>query len=290
MATRNTLAGKRAGENKVDKAKNLRSLVDRMAPGIAKALPAMIGRDRFIRAAMSAISNTPALADCTQDSFLGALMSSAQLGLEPNTPLAQAYLIPYAGKVQFQIGYKGMIELARRAGITIQTHEIKERDQFEYEYGLEPKLKHVPAFGDRGQTIGYYCVWRGKDGQFGMEVSTKEEITKFAKEKSQAFSKGPWKTDFDAMAKKTVIKQALKYAPISVELDGAVAADEGVKNVTPDQVLTDSFDVTLVPSENVDDETGEVIDAEVVKKQQQEPAAEPAPERPEPVDPGESLI
>jgi recombination protein RecT len=291
MAVNNSIAKSR--KNAVDKPKELRNLIAQMTPAIAKALPSMIGKDRFVRVAMSAISNTPELANCTQDSFLGALMNSAQLGLEPNTPIGQAYLIPYAGKCQFQIGYKGMIELARRAGITIQVHEIKENDKFEYEYGLEPKLRHIPSLGDRGQTIGYYCVWKNTDGQFGVEVSSREEVLKFAKEKSQAFNKGPWKTDFDAMAKKTLIKAALKYAPLAIEAQLAMAADETVKNVSANDALSDTFDISLVKAEEeekpeekpepkpvVNQQTGEVIDVEIVDQ------------RPEPVPPAEeeSLI
>ena len=282
MAVANKLA------KKTDDSATLRALVNQMAPGIQRALPAMIGNDRFIRCSLSAISNNPEIAKCSQTSFIGALMNAAQLGLEPNTPLGQAYLIPYSGVIQFQLGYKGLIELAKRAGITVQVHEICERDTFEYEYGLEPKLRHIPKLGDRGKTIGYYCVWKNKDGQFGIEVASKSEIEAFAKEKSKAYKSGPWKTDFDAMAKKTLIKRALKYAPVAVEVGDAIAADNSVKNVLASDIESDGFDINFVKDEApqeekpkaqpaVDQKTGEVIDAEVI-------------DRPEPDDPGESLI
>ena len=284
MAVANKLAKKQSDDN----AATLRKMINQMAPGIQRALPAMIGKERFIRCALTAISNNSDLAKCTQSSFIGALMNAAQLGLEPNTPLGQAYLIPYGGTVQFQLGYKGLIELARRAGITIQVHEIGDKDIFQYEYGLEPKLRHVPNLVDRGRVIGYYCVWKNKDGQFGIEVASKSEIDKFAREKSKAYKSGPWKTDFDAMAKKTVIKRALKYAPVAVELAEAIAADNSVKNVTAAEIGSEGFDISLVKNEipeeepeaaqpAVDQKTGEVIDAEVI-------------DRPEPDDPGESLI
>ena len=288
MAVKNSIAKK--NENQA----TLIKLVDRMGPGIEKALPAMIGKDRFIRAAHSALNSSTELANCTQNSFLGALMNSAQLGLEPNTPLGQAYLIPYAGKCQFQIGYKGMLELARRAGVTVQVHEIKQNDKFEYQYGLNPDLKHTPILGDRGPTIGYYCIWKSKDGAFGIEVASRSDIEKFATLKSKAYNDGPWKTDFDAMAKKTVIKQALKYAPLSVELETALSADESVKNVSIEEVEKDDFDIALVKDEaTVNEETGEIIEAEVVEKKKPEtkPKAEPAQdERPEPEDPTGGLI
>ena len=285
MALGNKIAKKKDGE--VSPA-TLRHLVSQMAPGIQRALPAMIGKERFIRCAQSAISNNAKLAECTQNSFIGALMSAAQLGLEPNTPLGQAYLIPYSGVVQFQLGYKGLIELARRAGITIQVHEICEKDLFEYEYGLDPKLRHVPSLTGRGKVIGYYCLWKNKDGQYGIEVASRSEIDAFAKEKSQAYKNGPWKTDFDAMAKKTMIKRALKYAPVAVEGGNGIAADNTVKNVSLKDIESDGFDINLVKDETpqeepepakpiADQKTGEVIDAEVI-------------DRPEPDDPGESLI
>ena len=91
-----------------------------MEPAIKKALPSVITPERFTRMALTAISVNPKLAECTPKSFMGSLMNAAQLGLEPNTPLGQAYLIPYKNKgnmeVQFQIGYKGLIELAYRSG------------------------------------------------------------------------------------------------------------------------------------------------------------------------------
>ncbi len=285
MAVANKLKKRQEGE---EAAANLRKMVNQMAPGIERALPGMIGKERFIRCALTAISNNSELAECTQASFIGALMNAAQLGLEPNTPLGQAYLIPYGGAVQFQLGYKGLIELARRAGITIQVHEIGERDIFQYEYGLDPKLRHVPNLGDRGRVIGYYCIWKNKDGQFGIEVASRSEIEAFAREKSKAYKSGPWKTDFDAMAKKTMIKRSLKYAPVAVELAEAIAADNSIKNTSIAEIESDGFDINFVKDEapkekepeaqpKVDQKTGEVIDAEIV-------------DRPEPVDPGESLI
>ena len=278
MAVKNSIAKRN------DQQKTLANLVTQMGPAISKALPSMIGKDRFVRAAHSAISGSEQLAACTQTSFIGALMNSAQLGLEPNTPLGQAYLIPYKNQCQFQIGYKGMLELARRAGVTVQVHEIKQNDKFEYQYGLNPDLKHTPILGDRGPTIGYYCIWKSKDGAFGIEVASKSDIEKFAKLKSASYNSGPWKTDFDAMAKKTVIKQALKYAPLSVELEEAVNADMSVKNASLEEINKEDFDINLVKEEKVDEETGEIIDAEVVKQEEpdQKPKAAKAKKEPEP--------
>ena len=161
MSVKKALAEKTAGNNKV-KLKNTMSIADMikaMEPEIKRALPSVITPERFTRMALSAVNTTPKLAECSQMSFLGALMNAAQLGLEPNTPLGQAYLIPYRNKgkleCQFQIGYKGLLDLVyRNPDIqTVQAQCVYENDKFEYEFGLEPKLVHKPAIGDRGDMI-----------------------------------------------------------------------------------------------------------------------------------------
>ena len=104
-----------AGANKLKRSMSIADLIKAMLPEIKKALPDVITPERFTRMALSALNTTPKLQECTQMSFLAALMNAAQLGLEPNTPLGQAYLIPYNNKgvleCQFQIGYKGLIDL-----------------------------------------------------------------------------------------------------------------------------------------------------------------------------------
>ena len=99
-------------------------------------------------------------------SFIGALLNAAQLGLEVNTPLGLAYLIPYKNKgqieCQFQLGYKGMITLAyRNPDIqTIQAQTVYENDEFIFEYGLNPKLIHRPAVTDRGEPVYFYALFK----------------------------------------------------------------------------------------------------------------------------------
>lgn len=195
---------------------------------IAKALPANITPDRFTRVVLNAVNTTKELMSCDPMSFLGAMMSSAQLGLEPNTPLGQAYLIPYKGKATFQLGYKGLLDLAHRAGTHVTAQTVYENDEFEYELGLHPDIKHKPAKGDRGNPIAYYATW--SNGQsFGFEVMSIEDVKKHRDRFSQAKNSGPWASNFDEMAKKTVLKKALKYAPLSIEAQAAVAMDETIK-------------------------------------------------------------
>ena len=247
-------------------------LIRRMEPQIRKALPSVITPERFTRMVLTALSSSPKLQACTPMSFMGAMMQAAQLGVEPNTPLGQAYLIPYGGVCQFQLGYKGLIDLAYRSGEVsgIQAHEVHENDTFTYEYGLEPKLRHVPAQTDRGPVTFYYAVLKLKNGGVGFEVMSREDVEKFAMKKSEAYNNGPWKTDFDEMAKKTVLKKVLKYAPLKTEFARAVASDESVKTMKMDEpadMLDAPNEIYTIENEpdkpeevpqGVDPETGEV--------------------------------
>lgn len=227
---------------------------------IAKALPKVMTPERFTRIATSAVSNTPKLAECTPMSFVSALMNAAQLGLEPNTPLGQAYLIPYGKQCQFQIGYKGLIDLAYRSGEvkTIQAHIVYENDEFDFEYGLNPDLRHKPAKKDRGEPVWYYAVFKLVNGGEGFEVMSRDDILEHAKKYSKTFNNGPWQTNFDEMAKKTVLKKVLKYAPLKSDFLRAVETDETIKSQISDDMTTVPNEYYDVEATVVDEETGEV--------------------------------
>ena len=231
------VAMRREDEVKITKNMSIPDMVKAMMPEIKKALPTVLTPERFTRIALSALNNTPALQKCTPMSFLAALMNAAQLGLEPNTPLGQAYLIPYKNKgvleCPFQLGYKGLIDLAYRNGQmqTIQAQAVYENDEFSYEYGLEPKLSHRPASSDRGELVYIYAIFRTVNGGYGMSVMSKANMDTYARTYSKAFDSeySPWKSNYEEMAKKTVIKQALKYAPIKTDFQRALTADESIK-------------------------------------------------------------
>lgn len=250
--------------NEVSPVKAMGDLLKRMHTQIEKALPSVITPERFTRIALTAYSRNEKLQECTEESFLGSMMQAAQLGVEPNTPLGQAYLIPYRNKgvmeVQFQLGYRGMIDLAYRSGEVqnIQAHEVYENDTFEYELGLEPKLRHIPALKDRGNVILYYAVFKLTNGGVGFEVMSKEDVEAFAKKKSKTYGTGPWQSDFDAMAKKTLVKRLLKFAPLKSDFVRAVTADETIKSGIsenmadlPDETVTIDAETTA-PTENAD--------------------------------------
>lgn len=239
---------------KLTKSMDIADMIKVMEPQIKRALPEVITVERFTRMALSALNTTPKLRECTQMSFLAALMNAAQLGLEPNTPLGQAYLIPYNNKgtleCQFQIGYKGLIDLGYRNPNMqiISAQEVYENDEFIYELGLNPKLIHKPALKDRGEVKLFYGLFKLTNGGFGFEVMSKSDIDQYAKEYSKSFesSYSPWTTNYNSMAKKTVIKQALKYAPLQADIRRILSTDESVKNDI-------GQDMTEIPNEDIFD-------------------------------------
>lgn len=245
----------------------MQQYIKQMQGEIKKALPSVMTPERFSRIVLSALSTNPKLAETTPQSFLGAMMTAAQLGMEPNTPLGQAYLIPFwnskvrANECQFQLGYKGLIDLAYRSGdvSTIMAQVVYENDEFEYSFGLEPKLVHRPALDDRGNPKFVYAMFRTKDGGYGYEVMSMTDVRAHAQKYSKAFSSGPWQTNFEEMAKKTVLKRVLKYAPLKSEFMRAVAQDEVIKT----EVSSDMYEVPSVYVDadyEVDPNTGAVID------------------------------
>lgn len=229
-------AGKK--EVKLTKGMSIEDMIKAMAPEIKNALPEVMKPERFTRMALSTLNNNPKLRECSQITFLAAMMNAAQLGLEPNTPLGQAYLIPYRnhGKMecQFQLGYKGLIDLVyRNPNIqTVQAQCVYENDEFDYELGLEPKLVHKPALTDRGKLILVYALWKAENGGYGFEVMSKDDIDTHARKYSQSYSSTfrPWKSNYEEMAKKTVIKKCLKYAPLRSDMLRAVNTDETIKS------------------------------------------------------------
>ena len=231
---------------------------------IAKALPSVLTPERFTRMLLTAINANPKLSQCTPQSFLGAMMSAAQLGVEPNTALGQAYILPYVNKgvleAQFQLGYKGLIDLAYRSGEVevIQAQVVYENDKFEYEYGLNPKLSHVPAASDRGNAVKVYALFKTKSGGFGFEVMSMDDIRRHAEKYSKAYKSGysPWASSFEEMAKKTVLKRVLKYAPLKSDFVKAVVQDETVKVSISDDMYVEPDTTEYV---EIDPDTGEVI-------------------------------
>ena len=230
---------------KVSPKRALFNALEKARPEFGRVLPRHLSEDRFLQISFLAIKNNPALTECTAESVVNALMEAAQHGLEPDS-FGTCYILPYNKKVkvngrdqwikeaQFQLGYKGMIELVRRSGqvTNIVANEVYEADQFDFEYGLNERLRHVPSMHpDRGEIIAFYAYARFKDGGHSFIVTSRAEMetirSKFVKKNRQTGEiYGTWADHFESMAKKTVIKQLVKYMPVSVEIRDQIGKDE----------------------------------------------------------------
>jgi recombination protein RecT len=199
---------------------------------IRTALPKHITAERLARIALTTIRTTPKLLECSLSSLMAAIMQSAQLGLEPGL-LGHCYFVPFRNnktcqsEVQFIIGYKGLIDLARRSGdiVTIAAGAIYSNDKFLYRKGYEEILEHEPNFQNRGELIGVYAYATTKDGGRYGDVMTLEDVNRI-KSRSKAKEFGPWVTDFEEMAKKTVLRRLAKYLPLSIEINTKILEDE----------------------------------------------------------------
>lgn len=216
------------------------------------ALPKHITPERLARVALSALQRTPKLLECDSKSFLSCVMACAALGLEPDGLLGQAYLIPFGNKCTVVPGYQGLMKLARQSGeiASIDAHPVRHGDVFEYRYGADPYIKHVPserpftvdkgeAKWDKEWTAGpithFYAVAKMRDGSVAFVVMPTWEVDEI-RDGSQGYQSAkkyggssPWDTDYDRMGCKTAIRRLCKYLPASVEdnrLHHAVSIDE----------------------------------------------------------------
>ncbi len=212
---------------------------------IKMAIPRHMSADRLLRIAFTSIMRTPKLLECSKESLLSCVMTCAQLGLEPDQFLGQAYLVPFKNtkkgimECQLMPGYRGYIALARRTGEvqSVSSQVVYTKDTFNLTYGLEEKLEHIPTEGDRGEPRGAYVVFHYKDGSRSFDYMSKADIERIRK-RSKSANDGPWVTDWDEMAKKTVIKRHVKLAPMSVEFARAASLeDRGLQGVSQSDLL-----------------------------------------------------
>ncbi len=209
---------------------------------IKAVLPQHMTPDRMMKIALRALRTTPKLMQCTISSLFGAVVTCAQLGLEPNTPQGHIYLIPFENKkkgiteVQIVVGYKGLIDLARRSGeiVSISSHAVFENDPFDVSFGTDESITHKPRLdGERGKIIGFYAVAKLKDGGTQLEFMPVGDVNAI-RDNSQGYKTAvrfdkkdtPWITSYEEMGRKTVIRRLCKYLPMSIELANAAALDE----------------------------------------------------------------
>lgn len=268
----------------------IKNMLAKYQDDIAQALPSVMTPERFTRIATNTICNSPKLLQAVHDAprtLIASLMTAAQLGLEPNTPLGQCYLIPrktynkvtkeYEMQVSFQLGYQGVIDLCYRSGEVslIFAQTIYAKDNYDYRLGLDPKLEHVPFRGiDRGAPIAYYAVFKTKSGGTGFDFMWREEVIAHAKQYSASWDDeegafdGPWETDFDPMAKKTVLLRALKYAPKKSDFARMLMTDSTIKS-------TIGADMTAIKPDDY-------IDAEEIPPKKPTAEEEPTVKKEEP--------
>ena len=245
-----TLAGLRHSE--------VSQVIAAMEAQISQALPAHLSAKRIIQTASNVVAKNPKIAECSAGSVLGAVMESALLGLSPG--LRQCYFVPYGGACQFQIGYQGWVELARRSGKikTLYAYTVHAGDTFEYELGLEPKLIHKPG-EKRGDITHVYAVAHYLPEGYSFVVLTKSEVETLRRRNASQRDtpSGPWATDYAEMAKAKAIKRLAKLMPLSDELARAAIADEAFitqEAITNDGTGTDAegfiYDITELQSDD----------------------------------------
>ena len=216
-------------------------LLEKQRPAIERARPKYLDAERFTRIILTELRNTPTLLDCNPESLLGAMMLSAQLGLEPG-PLGHVYLVPYKRRVTFIIGYRGMIHLAQRSGrlASIVARTVYQGDGFEYEYGTREHLYHKPCPpADRGAVQGYYLMAKlanptGKHLAFAYpeEIEARRKRSELGRQ-----GKGPWHTDYEAMAHKSLVRMSERWLPLSAEYERAMVADDSTVRLAGDEVV-----------------------------------------------------
>lgn len=198
---------------------------DALKERLAAALPKHLTAERFCNVAITALTRTPKLKDCTQESFFKCLLDLSAMGLEPDGRLA--HLIPYGKECTLIIDYKGMVALVRRSGDVAKIHAdvVCEFDVFENSLG--EVTKHTINFRKpRGDVYAAYAQVTLKDGSVQSVIMSKDEIEAI-RNRSRAGKAGPWVTDWNEMAKKTAFRRLCKWLTLSPEImDHIATADD----------------------------------------------------------------
>lgn len=245
-----------------DKPKSLQALIESSAKELGRALPEHMRAERIVRIALTCIRTNPELSKCTPESFLGALFTSAQIGVEPIA--GRAYLLPFNSKrkqpdgtwhtvkeCQFILGYRGVVDLFYRheKAINLAWGVRHTNDPFEIVLGTEPKLTHIPIDGDRGVVVGFWALANLANGGKAFHYMTLDECIQHGKDHSKTYDKknnawydtSPWLKDPEPMCLKTVLTQGAKIWPVSIELQRALEADESARDMRPG--VTDVLDI-----------------------------------------------
>lgn len=255
MATTTGIELKKNTITAAKEAKTLKGMLE--MPAYKNKFNEMLGKKAagFISSIIAVANNNKLLAKAEPSTVIGAAAQAAMLDLPINQSLGFAYIVPYKGAAQFQLGYKGYIQLAQRSG---QYVDIGAKTVFEGELEYENRLLDKFKFGERtgDKVIGYLAYFRLTNGFEKMLFMELDEMIAHAKKYSKSYSGGTEKwglAEFDVMAEKTVLKRLLsKYGPLSIEsiqMSQALSNDGGVISMNKDGDFDVNFD-------------GETIDAE----------------------------
>ena len=215
----------------------------------------------FLSSLLTLVNNNNLLQKANPTSVLAAAATAASLDLPVNPSLGLAWIVPYGNGAQFQLGYRGAIALAMRSG---QMKSIVMTEVYEGECKCWNRFTETFEFGDRvsDNIIGYYARFETVNGFVKATFWTKEEVLKHAKRFSKSFNRGPWQTDFDAMAKKTVLLSIIKtYAPMSIEMQSAFESDGKVATFNETTGQEEFIEAEVLDAQNEDtavvEETGD---------------------------------
>ncbi|HEP2380315.1 TPA: recombinase RecT, partial [Streptococcus pyogenes] len=206
---------------------------------------------QFAVSILSVLQGSQSLKSASNESIYAAAMKAAVLNLPIEPSLGRAYLVPYKGQAQFQLGYKGLIELAQRSGQykNINAGIVYKSQLISYNPLFEELILDFSKPQD--EIVGYFAAFKLLNGFEKVSFWTVEKVTAHGKKFSKSFASGPWKTDFDAMAQKTILKDILsKYGPLSVEMQKAIDEDN------QDSTISTPKDITPQETNSLDDLIG----------------------------------
>lgn len=242
-----------AAPAKVSPQQAIRQRLDGYRPVIAKLLTGTgITEETFVAQIANACRSVPELWRCDPDTVLGAALKCAQLGLAPNDSRNLAWILPYANKAQFQLGYGGVMELARRAvpGLRFDGRPVYPNDEFDLDFGKAEPLMHRPAVVRRlergGDAYAWYVRATFPDGSLQIHVLDREGVEyhrNFSKQKNGKM----WTDSYDAAALKSVVTDMKRWLPSSAQLVAAFASDETV--IDPNEVDVEPIEATYEPAD-----------------------------------------
>lgn len=203
----------------------VRNDITKMQPQFKAALPSHVSVEKFQRVLITAVQQTPALLNADRRSLYAASMKAAQDGLLPDG--REGAIVTFKDQAQWMPMVAGIMKKVRNSGeiSTWSVQAVKENDEFDYQLGDEERIIHKPALKDRGATIGVYSIVTMKDGEKSREFMNVDDV-KAIQKRSRSGTSGPWISDFDEMAKKTVVRRHSKRLPMSTDLDALIREDD----------------------------------------------------------------